>query len=58
MSSVDRAGWLGFRDRASPPFSLQKFRCVHMRRLAGRPGYQDLGFATEITVTELGIFPI
>ena len=28
-------GWLGFRDLASPLFSLQKFRCVHMRRRAG-----------------------
>ena len=45
-----RPGWLGFRDLASPLFSLQKFRCVHMRSRAGP--------VTEMSVTELEIFPI
>ena len=45
-----RPGWLGFRHFASPLFSLQKFRCIHMRRRAGP--------VTEISVTELEIFPI
>ena len=51
-SSYDpgRPGWLGFRDLASPLFSLQKFGCVHMRRRAGP--------VTEISVTELEIFRI
>ena len=43
-------GWLGFRDLASPLFSLQTFRCVHMRRRASS--------VTEISVTELEMFPI
>ena len=30
-----RAGWLGLQDLPLPPFSLQKFRCVHMTRRAG-----------------------
>ena len=47
MSPVDRAGSV-FRDLASPLFSLQKFRCVYMRRRAGP--------VTEISVTELEIF--
>ena len=38
-----RPGWLGFPDLASPLFSLQKFRCVHMRRRAGPASYRDLG---------------
>ena len=50
-------GWLGFRDLASPLFSLQKFRCVHMRRRAG-PVTEISVFATEISVTELEIFRI
>ena len=41
--------WLGFRYLASPPFSLLKYRCVHMRGRAGP--------VTEITVTEMN-FPI
>ena len=50
--SVDpaRPGWFGFRDLASSLFSLQKVRCVHMRRRAGP--------VTEISVTELELFPI
>ena len=52
-----RLGWLGFRDLASPLFSLQKFWCVHMRRRAG-PVTEILVFATEISVTELEIYPI
>ena len=50
-------GWLGFRDLASPLFSLQKFRCVHMRRRAG-PVTEISVFATEFSLTELEIFPI
>ena len=52
-----RPGRLGFRDLASPLFSLQKFRCVHMRRRAG-PFTEISVFATEILVTELEIFSI
>ena len=48
-----RPGWLGFRDLASPLFSLQKLRFVHMRRRAG-PVTEFSVFATEI----LEIFPI
>ena len=48
-------GWVGFRDLASSLFSFQKFWCVHMRRR----GLSKISvFATEISVTELGIFPI
>ena len=43
-------GWLGFQDLASPLFSLQKFRCVHMRRRAS-PVTEISVFATEIAVT-------
>ena len=49
--------WLGFRDLASPLVSLQTFRGVHMRRRDG-PVTEISGFATEILVTELEIFPI
>ena len=51
-----RPGWLGFRDLASPLFSLPKFRCVHIRRWAG-PVTEISVFATEISVTELKNFP-
>ena len=54
---IGRPGWLGFRDLASPLFSLQKFRCVHMRGRAS-PVTETSVFATEISVTELEIFPI
>ena len=48
MSRID---WAGSVSEISPPlFSLQKFRCVHMRRRAGH--------VTEISVTELEIFPL
>ena len=52
-----RPGWLGFWDLASPHFSLQKFRCVHMKRRAG-PVTEISVFATEISVTELEILPM
>ena len=45
-----RPGWLGFRDLASPLFSLQKLRFVHIKRRVGP--------VTEILVAELEIFPI
>ena len=50
-----RPGWLGFRDLASPLFSLHKFRCVHMRR-AGWPGYRDLGFCDRDLGNQAGNF--
>ena len=43
-----RLGWLDFRDLASPLYSLQKFRCVQMRRRAG-PVTEISVFATEIS---------
>ena len=49
MSPVDRAGSVS-EDLASPHFSLQNVRCVHMRRRVGP--------VTEISGTELEIFPM
>ena len=61
MSPVDRAGSvfeiLPRHCEASPLFSLQKFRCVHMGRRAWQVTVVTV-FATKITVTELEMFPM
>ena len=55
MSPVNRAGSVS-EIFGSPLFPLQKFRCVHRRRRAS-PVAEISVFATEISVTELKIFP-
>ena len=55
MSPADRAGSVS---AISPRHSsLQKFRCVHMRRRAG-PVTEISVFSTEISVTELEMFSV
>ena len=55
-SEPGQPGWLGFRDLASPLFSLKKYRRVHVRGRAG-PVTEISVFATDISVTGMKIFP-
>ena len=52
---LGQPGWLGFRDLTSSLFP-SLFRCVYVSNPAG-PVTEISVFATEISVTEMKIFP-